>query len=88
MKAQELTNSLWALAQLKAAVPAPAEAPGMGSLASSVALCAPKMIPQASGLLLKEVKLRDYPPIMENQMEKKMENEMEAGEYRDLRNLN
>ena len=24
-------------------------------------------------------KLRDYPPIMENQMEKKMENEMETG---------
>ena len=25
------------------------------------------------------LELRDYPPIMENQMEKKMENEMEAG---------
>ena len=25
------------------------------------------------------VNLRDYPPIMENQMEKKMENEMETG---------
>ena len=28
---------------------------------------------------VKELKLRDYPPIMENQMEKKMENEMETG---------
>ena len=28
---------------------------------------------------VKELKLRDYPPIMENQMEKKMENEMEIG---------
>ena len=28
---------------------------------------------------VKELKLRDYPPIMENQMEKKIENEMEAG---------
>ena len=28
---------------------------------------------------VKELKLRDYPHIMENQMEKKMENEMEAG---------
>ena len=29
-----------------------------------------------------------YPPIMENQMEKKMENEWKLGEYRDLRKLN
>ena len=29
-----------------------------------------------------------YPPIMKYQMEKKMENEMETGEYRGLRNLN
>ena len=28
---------------------------------------------------VKELELRDYPPIMENQMEKKMENEMETG---------
>ena len=28
---------------------------------------------------VKELKFRDYPPIMENQMEKKMENEMETG---------
>ena len=28
---------------------------------------------------VKELNLRDYPPIMENQMEKKMENEMETG---------
>ena len=28
---------------------------------------------------VKELKLRDYPPIMENQLEKKMENEMESG---------
>ena len=28
---------------------------------------------------VKELKLRDYPAIMENQMEKKMENEMETG---------
>ena len=28
---------------------------------------------------VKELKLGDYPPIMENQMEKKMENEMETG---------
>ena len=28
---------------------------------------------------VKELKLRDYPPIMENQKEKKMEDEMEAG---------
>ena len=28
---------------------------------------------------VEELKLRDYPPIMENQMEKKMENEMETG---------
>ena len=28
---------------------------------------------------VKELKLRDYPPIMGNQMEKKMENEMETG---------
>ena len=28
---------------------------------------------------VKELKLRDYPPIMENQMEKKMENERETG---------
>ena len=27
----------------------------------------------------KELKLRDHPPIMENHMEKKMENEMEIG---------
>ena len=31
------------------------------------------------GVAVKELKLRDYPPIMENQMEKKMENEMETG---------
>ena len=31
------------------------------------------------GNAVKELKLRDYPPIMENQMEKKMENEMETG---------
>ena len=37
---------------------------------------------------VKELKVRDYHPIMENQMEKKKENEMETGEYRDLRNLN
>ena len=30
-----------------------------------------------SWVAVKEVKLRDYPPIMENQMEKTMENEME-----------
>ena len=30
-------------------------------------------------VVVKEHKLRDYPPIMENQMEKKMENEMETG---------
>ena len=29
-----------------------------------------------------------YPPIMENQMEKKMEMKWKLGEYRDLRNLN
>ena len=29
---------------------------------------------------VKELKLRDYPPIMENQMDKKMEHEMETGE--------
>ena len=44
----------------------------------------------STGLLLRN--LRDYPPIMENPMEKKMENEMETGgklgEYRELRNLN
>ena len=28
---------------------------------------------------VKELKLRDYPPTMENQMEKKMDNEMETG---------
>ena len=28
-----------------------------------------------------------YPPIMENQMEKKLGNDMETGEYRDLRHL-
>ena len=28
---------------------------------------------------VKELKLKDFPPIMENQMEKKMENEMETG---------
>ena len=28
---------------------------------------------------VKELKLRDCPPIMETQMEKKMENEMETG---------
>ena len=28
---------------------------------------------------VKELKLRDYPPIMENQVEKNMENEMETG---------
>ena len=28
---------------------------------------------------VKELNLRDYPPIMENQMEKNMENEMETG---------
>ena len=27
---------------------------------------------------VKELRLRDYPPMMENQMEKKMENEMET----------
>ena len=32
-----------------------------------------------SWVAVKELKLRDYPPIMENQMEKKMENEMETG---------
>ena len=32
-----------------------------------------------SWVAVKEFKLRDYPPIMENQMEKKMENEMETG---------
>ena len=40
---------------------------------------------------VKELNLRYYiiPPIMENQMEKNMENEMETGGiYRDLRNLN
>ena len=38
-------------------------------------------IPQLtkSWVAVKELKLRDYPPIMENQMEKKMENEMETG---------
>ena len=34
------------------------------------------------------VEVTYYPPIMENQMEKNMENEMETREYRDLRNLN
>ena len=28
---------------------------------------------------VKELELRDYPPIMENQMEKKMENDMDTG---------
>ena len=28
---------------------------------------------------VKELRLRDYPPIKENQMEKKMEHEMETG---------
>ena len=32
-----------------------------------------------SWVAVKELELRDYPPIMENQMEKKMENEMETG---------
>ena len=42
------------------------------------------------GMIIKHywVAVRDYPHIMENQMEKKMENEMETGEYKDLRNLN
>ena len=34
---------------------------------------------QLNWVAVKELKLRDYPPIMENQMEKKMENEMETG---------
>ena len=33
----------------------------------------------ASWVAVKELKLRDFPPIMENQMEKKMENDMETG---------
>ena len=32
-----------------------------------------------SWVAVKELKLRDEPPIMENQMEKKLENEMETG---------
>ena len=35
-----------------------------------------------------EIKLLYYPPIMENQMEKKMENELETGGVQGLRNLN
>ena len=38
--------------------------------------------------MVEELKLRDYPPIMENQMEKKMENDMETGGIEGLRNLN
>ena len=38
-------------------------------------------------MAVKELKLRDYPPIMESQMEKKMENEMETGGIWGLRNL-
>ena len=30
-------------------------------------------------IAVKELNLRGYPPIMENQMEKKMKNEMETG---------
>ena len=36
---------------------------------------------------VKMLTFRDYPPIMENQMEKKMENEMETGGIWGLRNL-
>ena len=36
-------------------------------------------VPSLTGVAVKELKLRDSPPIMENQMEKKMENEMETG---------
>ena len=38
--------------------------------------------------LIKELKVRDYPPIMENQMEKKWKMKWKLGEYRHLRNLN
>ena len=41
------------------------------------------MVPSWPGqhywVAVKELRLRDYPPILENQMEKKMENEMETG---------
>ena len=37
---------------------------------------------------VKELKLRDYPPTMENQMEKKMDLKWKLGEYRESRNLN
>ena len=39
-------------------------------------------VSRVSWVAVKELQLRHYPPIMENQMEKKMENEMETGEYR------
>ena len=43
--------------------------------------------PQKDWVAVKELKLRDYPPIMENQMEKKMENEMETGGIEGFREL-
>ena len=49
------------------------------------AACLKREVPDAghrvrnSWVAVKDLKLRDYPPIMENQMEKKMENEMETG---------
>ena len=46
------------------------------------------MAPEIVWVAVKELKLRDYPPILENQMEKKMENEMETGGIYGLRNLN
>ena len=37
------------------------------------------LTPYWGNIGIKVLKLRDYPPRMENQMEKKMENEMETG---------
>ena len=34
---------------------------------------------QQNSVAVKELNLRDYPPIMENQMEKNMKNEIETG---------
>ena len=57
---------------------------GALALGAAASGCSLKLKPFMIWVAVKELQLRDYPPIMENQMEKNMEDDMETEEKKGI----